>query len=565
MPIKTREELLLEIEELKSQLGQADETINAIRTGQVDAIIVSGESGEKIFSLASSETPYRIIIEEMDEGAVTITKEGIILYSNQRFSEIISTDPFRIAGSDFSYFIDDGFRKEFRRMLQASSGHKTRGVVSSTIKGETRYLQLSLVTLPSNMEGDTCIIVSDITEIYKYQNYLQEMVEERSYELKEANRQLTDDIEKLRIAEELIKNSERRYRTLFESANDGILIIDTNGRIVDINPSLLRSVGYSHDELSGKVVWEIECFRVIIPSTDAFTDFLITEDFHFEDILLPVRNGEFLSAEVIINTVLLDNKKVIQCNIRDISERKLAEKEILERENQLRELNATKDKFFSIITHDLKSPFTSIIGFSELLADKILRKDYDETLEFANIIHESSWRVMDLLTNLVEWSRIQTGRMEFNPERTDIITIIKEVAGLTRDSAWQKSISVLLDMPDKINIFADKAMISTVLRNLLSNAVKFTREGGEIIVSAFRKADEIVVSVSDNGIGIKKDTLERLFKIGETTSTPGTQGESGTGLGLLLCNEFIQKHGGVLWAESVPGKGSRFNFTLPLE
>lgn len=430
-PIKTK--LLLEIEDLRSQLSQAEETINAIRNGEVDAIIVSGSSGEKVFSLASSETPYRMIIEEMDEGAVTVSTSGIILYSNHRFSEIISTPPEQIAGSDFSGFIEAGDTWEFRRLLNAGLKRKVRGVVSSQLNGKRVTLQLSFVALPPTMEGDICIIVSDITEITNYQNYLQEMVEERSSKLKEANRQLSDDIEKLRKAEE-----------------------------------------------------------------------------------------------------------------------------------QLLELNAAKDKFFSIITHDLKSPFTSIIGFSELLIEKIRVNDYSDIKEFATIIHNSSWRAMDLLTNLIEWSRLQTGRMEFNPEEINIISVIDEVTELINDSAWQKSIEIKKIIPDNINVFADKPMISTVLRNLLSNAVKFTRPGGKIVVTTIKENNMVMLSVSDNGIGIKKDIIEKLFHIGESTSTKGTKGEEGTGLGLLLVKDFVMKHGGEIRAESEVGKGSKFIFTLPL-
>ena len=169
-PIKTKEQLLLEIEDLRSQLSQAEETINAIRNGEVDAIIVSGSDGEKVFSLASSETPYRMIIEEMDEGAVTVSISGIILYSNHRFSEIVSTPPEQIAGSDFSGFIEAGDRWEFRRLLNAGLKRKVRGVVSSQLNGKRITLQLSFVALPPNMEGDICIVVSDITEITNYHN-----------------------------------------------------------------------------------------------------------------------------------------------------------------------------------------------------------------------------------------------------------------------------------------------------------------------------------------------------------------------------------------------------------
>ena len=252
-----------------------------------------------------------------------------------------------------------------------------------------------------------------------------------------------------------------------------------------------------------------------------------------------------------------------QSFLRDISERKRAEEILINSEIQLRELNATKDKFFSIIAHDLKSPFNSIIGFSNLLIEQIHKKDYDGIAEYATIIRNSSQGAMDLLQNLLEWSRSQTGRMEFNPEYVEIVTLIDESIHLLVNSAQQKSIALSKELPRKAIAFADKAMISTILRNLISNAIKFTNPEGAIIISAEQKQNELLISVTDNGVGIKKEVIEKLFRIEEGFSTIGTKNEKGTGLGLILCKEFIEKHGGKIWVESKAGKGSRFCFTIP--
>ncbi len=245
-------------------------------------------------------------------------------------------------------------------------------------------------------------------------------------------------------------------------------------------------------------------------------------------------------------------------------ERNQALEALKESEAQLRELNATKDKFFTIIAHDLKSPFNSIIGLSELLAEKMNKKDYDGIEEYSKIIQSSSWRAMDLLTNLIVWSRLQTGKMVFKPELVDIESLITEVTELSKDSARQKSISVFIEVTSSLNILADKAMISSVFRNLISNAIKFTNPRGNISISAIQNDSEIKVTVSDDGIGITKDALEKLFLIEGSVSTPGTMREEGTGLGLILCKDFVLKHGGKIWAESEVGKGSRFIFTIPV-
>ncbi|HEY6913094.1 MAG TPA: HAMP domain-containing sensor histidine kinase, partial [Paludibacter sp.] len=228
-------------------------------------------------------------------------------------------------------------------------------------------------------------------------------------------------------------------------------------------------------------------------------------------------------------------------------------------------LNAAKDKFFSIIAHDLKGPFNSIIGFSDLLVDGIREKDYEEIEKYAMIIQNSSRRAMDLIMNLMEWSRSQTGRLDFNPENMDIVALVKTIAQLLNDSAQQKSIVLYTEMPEQTMVFVDKAMMGTVLRNLISNAIKFTNAGGEIVISVNKTSEMVIVTVTDNGVGIRADAMDKLFVIEKSYSTIGTNDEKGTGLGLILCKEFIERHGGTIWAESEFGKGSSFHFTIPLQ
>lgn len=239
--------------------------------------------------------------------------------------------------------------------------------------------------------------------------------------------------------------------------------------------------------------------------------------------------------------------------------------EIKNSELSLIELNATKDKFFSIIAHDLKTPFNSIIGFSELLVDKVKENDYDKVAEFAGIILQSSKRAMDLLINLMEWSQLQSGRMNFNPEFFDVSMLIDEVMLLLNGIADQKSIIIENQLTKPVLVFADKEMISAVMRNLISNALKFTHTGGCLSISALIKENEVIITVSDNGVGLPEDRINKLFILSESYSTPGTNKEKGTGLGLILCNEFIKKNNGLIWVESEIGKGSSFSFSLPLK
>lgn len=231
--------------------------------------------------------------------------------------------------------------------------------------------------------------------------------------------------------------------------------------------------------------------------------------------------------------------------------------------DRLNELNATKDKFFSIIAHDLRTPFTSIVALSEMLVLFIKEKNYEGIEEYAALIEQSSNHAMDLLSNLLAWARSQTGRIEFKPEKLNLCGLLNETAQMFDQIAMPKNITIVRDYTENIEVFADKQMIGTVLRNLISNAIKFTRPGGEISLLAKPEPDQMMVTVSDTGIGISEERLKKLFRIEYNESTYGTANEKGTGLGLILCKEFIEKHDGRIWAESEAGKGSEFCFSLP--
>ena len=253
-------------------------------------------------------------------------------------------------------------------------------------------------------------------------------------------------------------------------------------------------------------------------------------------------------------------KKNKEQNIALIQQKEEIETKI----NMLVELNATKDKFFSIISHDLKSPFNSILGFSQLLETNIENNDQEERLEFIQIIRESAENTLKLLENLLEWAKSQTGKIKFNPEIISLEYLFSEAINLADSSAKNKNITISIAEGDNIQIYADSNMINTVLRNLLSNAIKFTPKNGKIVLKGILKDNEVWVTVWDNGIGIKSENIAKLFKISETVSSQGTENEIGTGLGLILCNEFIEKHNGKIWVESELGKGSEFKFMLPL-
>jgi len=231
--------------------------------------------------------------------------------------------------------------------------------------------------------------------------------------------------------------------------------------------------------------------------------------------------------------------------------------------NKLNELNATKDKFFSIIGHDLRTPFQAIIGFSELLKNEKGEFYTDRMRNIVNRIHNAGKNTSELLSNLLEWSRSQTGSIEYNPEKFLLKTIFDNEIDILIISASKKGISISVNSPGSMEVFADKNMVSTVIRNLISNAIKFTPENGNIRIYSEDKGEFIETTVADSGVGIDNNFLDKIFDIDFKTSTLGTNSETGTGLGLILCKEFIEKNNGNIFVQSVPGEGSSFIFTLP--
>jgi two-component system sensor histidine kinase/response regulator len=272
-------------------------------------------------------------------------------------------------------------------------------------------------------------------------------------------------------------------------------------------------------------------------------------------------------------TLLEQNKTMHGLNreINNIQRELLREKHSLEKtlnqlnlvNTELKKVNIDKDSFIAILSHDLKSPLNNLLGLSEALIEDIRSLDTAGIEDIANDIKKSAWNTYNLLEDILMWARTQSGKISFFPQKISLAVICKNILEILKSNADAKGITIGYDSQEDIIVFADGDMLKTVLRNLVSNAIKFTNKGGIIKISAERNSGYATISVSDNGIGIKPGNLSKLFDITEVITTRGTGDETGTGLGLLLCKGFVEKHGGTIWVESESGKGSAFKFTLP--
>jgi len=248
----------------------------------------------------------------------------------------------------------------------------------------------------------------------------------------------------------------------------------------------------------------------------------------------------------------------------DITELKRAEEELVLRNKELQKTNAEKDKFFSIIAHDMRSPFNAFLGLTEIMTEKLQSLTLDEIQKIAVNMKTSANNLYRLLENLLEWSLLQRGLIPFDPKLFLLKPLISGSVVSALEAAKKKEIAVSFDVPEGLSVFADGNMFEGIIRNIFSNAVKFTPKSGSITVSAKSLPDNSVeISIKDTGIGMKKDMLNNLFRLDINTSRTGTQGESSTGLGLIICKDFIEKHRGKLRVESEEGKGSEFYFTIP--
>jgi PAS domain S-box-containing protein len=298
---------------------------------------------------------------------------------------------------------------------------------------------------------------------------------------------------------------------------------------------------------------------------EAFDEALKTgKRYHIEHRIIRQDTGEIrhVSAKGITTFDAEGIPNFMVGTVQDITKSKQAKEALRKSEEKLRELNAQKDKFFSIIAHDLRSPFSATLGFSELILDLIKENDYEGIEEYAKIIHTSSKNAINLLMNLLEWARTQLGRIEYELKEFELATLANQVCAQLKDASDQKNITLKNTISTSLFVNADINMIGTVIRNLISNAIKFTHDGGEITISAQEKANEVIVAVKDTGLGISPERKEKLFRIDSNSSTIGTKNEKGTGIGLLLCKEFIDKHKGRIWVDSEPGKGSTFYFSI---
>ncbi len=378
------------------------------------------------------------------------------------------------------------------------------------------------------------------------------------------------DITDSRNLEDILRQNEEKFRFLTENVGDMIWQIDKDYNYTYVSPSVESILGYTPEEINGRSFYDF----ITPDSADQMNELEKTQIDEYG--FIPLKGGvyelQFIRKDGILVWCEVHSSPLYnpygalifgQGVTRDISTRKEAERKLKDYAVELKDLNTTKDRFFSIISHDLKSPFTGLLGMTKEFKENAEDFTTSEISEFGKEMFNVVLGTYRLLENLLEWSRIQLDQIQFDPSPLNVHDEVEKIFELLAINADPKEIKLVNNVAHDIAVDADENMISTILRNLIGNAIKFTLRGGTVKAEAERGKSSVLISIKDSGVGMSEEITRKLFRPDTVYTTYGTEKEKGTGLGLLLCREFVEKHNGRIWVQSEPGNGSTFYVMLP--
>ena len=490
--------------------------------------------------LKESEIKYKELVETADIAMLIDDENGFFKYFNNKFCEIfgftrkeIDQLPIRKLVHPDDVEIVMNHHDSRVRGEKTITKYEFRGVRKN---GQTIHLMVSVVPVKAN------------GEIIGSQSYIWDITERK-------------------LMEALLLENKQRNEKAQALGHVGNWEYNIESKCFWVSDESKRIYGFDLDSNNFSVEKTESCIPERERVHQALIDLIDYDkkyDLEYEVIPADKSPRRIIHSIAELERDASNNPFRVRGVILDITERKHATQIIEENEIRLKEINAAKDKLFSIIAHDLRSPFNGILGFSELLIENIKDIELSESEKYLDIIKSSAENTLILLDNLLNWTRLQTGKITFNPKKISLSSIIGETIKLSQTAAIGKGILINQNELDDIEVYADKDMLKTVLRNLISNAIKFTKSGGNVSVLANKKQNQVEIAVSDDGVGMNEKTINKLFKLGTSDTTTGTGDEKGSGLGLILCKDLVEKQGGKIWVESKLGKGSVFKIILPL-
>jgi PAS domain S-box-containing protein len=610
-----------EIAELRRRLEEAEDTLRAIRTGEVDALVIEGSDGEVIYTLSTADYPYRLMIDEMNQGAVSVSPDSLILYSNRNFAGILGLNGTTVSGTQFGDYVAPRMREQFLKDLQESriEGVRREYVLQHRSGREVPVL-ISFATLQPQTNSIS-IVVTDLTsqkeleeELRLAKDHLEELVAERTKELRESEGRLfrilehsAADLKAMRRLNEIgtrcARDGNDRDGCLDEILTVAIEISGAdkgNIHLVDNNSGLLRLATesgfdpsfvehFSNGNQPAACTLAVETQqRVIVddvlqsalfvgsPSLKVMKDAGVRA---VQSTPLVSSAGHVLG---VISTHFSNTRRPAEQELRlmdllarqtaDYLERKHVEEEreeLLAREHELRqtaeEANRLKDEFLAIMSHELRNPLNVILGYAELLLRSDEIKNSAPLRRMADAVKRNAVAQSKLIRDLLDLSRLRSGKLELNRETVSPVVSIENAIETVRDDAASKNITIDVEALDEaVFVEADPVRLEQVIWNLLNNAVKFTPRDGRIAVKLRAEPDEIVLTVEDNGQGIDVSFLPHIFEIFRQADSSTNRSQSGMGIGLAVVQQLVELHRGSVTAYSAgAGQGASFTIHLP--
>lgn len=499
---------------------------------------------------------YQKLIQNSTDLTIIIDKEGLISFVSPVIEKILGFKRYEITGENIFGYIPSGDHKKLIEVINAKTEIKNPVELRFRNKSEKYIWMEAKISDCLNDELIGGFIVN------------------------------ARDISDRKLTQSTYKEEKSIFQAVLQNAPDAFVLFNSEGEISFLNCAFTKMTGFSFTKLSNINDWvkfaipekyssegitkalggknkhrTIKIRRLDETIVDVEYDII---ELHNADLLLTLKDiTKYKKSQIALSNsldLLTANKFILEnrnAQLAELNERLVAS------EKRLSESNLSKDKFFSIIAHDLRSPFNSLLGMTSLLISEYDFLEKEEVLRFLNDIKTSSQNIFRLLENLLSWAKLNSGMIEFNPSNVDLFEISSRVKGTLNYNAKHKNINLVNRIKKNQLVVADEQMLQSVFQNLLSNSIKFTENGGEVVIDSDFTGDNYTIIVKDTGIGINEEDLENLFRIDVNSSKRGTHNESGSGIGLILCKEFIEKNGGTLAVKSEVGEGTIFNFTIP--
>jgi two-component system, sensor histidine kinase and response regulator len=515
-----------------SQVPDPERAMHDLHVYQMELELRNNQLKKSSEELFRSNRRFTDLFEFAPVGYLLLDENFRIINSNHSACNLLTHDKSILSGKTFSGFVHPDHQDNFHFLMQK--------VMQSD---QLQTLEIKLTT-------------DQKKELYVQLQCIRETEEHSSTRIRLVMMDITERI--------VIGKKFKRFRAALDSAVDNIILIDYETlQLIDANDSALKNLDVTVDELAGMMPNELNPdFNE--EKLKAFRNIYLKETGkeHITEFRIHKKQGDPIDLEVFLKTVQVDEEKIIVLVAHNITERKKNQVKLANYAREMEELNASKDRFLSIISHDLRGPFIGLKGYTQMLLEEHDLLDHDEVMDYLNKIHDASKDLYTLVENLLKWSRLELGKIPYEPVSFNLADELEPLLKLLGGMASKKDIALEINIPEDLFPLADKLMLISVMQNLVGNAIKFTRKNGIIKVDARAEEDKILIFVEDNGVGMTAEIKQRLFTLDKGHTSRGTAGEKGTGFGLIITKEMIRKMGGELYFNSEPEKGSTFSFTL---